>query len=49
MLVSPLDPEQHNRRRHTMKLISNTLTLFIIIALAVMVLHGKPKQQASTT
>jgi N-acetylmuramoyl-L-alanine amidase len=30
-----------------MKLISNALTLFIIIALAVMVLHGKPKQQAA--
>jgi spore germination cell wall hydrolase CwlJ-like protein len=48
MLVSPLDPEQHHRRRQTMKLISNTLTLFIIVALAVMVLHGKPRQQAST-
>jgi len=43
MLVSPLDPEQHNRRRQTMKLISNALTLFIIAALAVMVFHGKPK------
>jgi spore germination cell wall hydrolase CwlJ-like protein len=31
-----------------MKLISNALTLFIIIVLAVMALHGKPKQQAST-
>jgi spore germination cell wall hydrolase CwlJ-like protein len=31
-----------------MKLISNALTLFIIAALAVMVFHGKPKQQAST-
>jgi spore germination cell wall hydrolase CwlJ-like protein len=31
-----------------MKLISNALTLFIIIALAVIVLHGKPRQQAST-
>jgi N-acetylmuramoyl-L-alanine amidase len=31
-----------------MKLISNALTLFIIIALAPMVLQGKPKQQAST-
>jgi spore germination cell wall hydrolase CwlJ-like protein len=31
-----------------MKLISNALTLFIIIALAVMVFHGKPEQQAST-
>ncbi|MGH8064913.1 MAG: cell wall hydrolase [Candidatus Entotheonellia bacterium] len=30
-----------------MKLISNALTLFIIIALAVMVFHGKPKQQAA--
>jgi N-acetylmuramoyl-L-alanine amidase len=30
-----------------MKLISNALTLFIIIALAVLALHGKPKQQAS--
>jgi N-acetylmuramoyl-L-alanine amidase len=29
-----------------MKLISNALTLFIIAALAVMVFHGKPKQQA---
>ena len=29
-----------------MKLLSNVLTLFIIIALAVMALHGKPKQQA---
>jgi spore germination cell wall hydrolase CwlJ-like protein len=48
MLVSLLDPEQHNRRRQFMKLISNALTLFIIIALAVMVLHSKPKQQAST-
>jgi hypothetical protein len=31
-----------------MKLLSNALTLFIIAALAVMVFHGKPKQQAST-
>ena len=30
-----------------MKLISNALTLFIIIVLAVMWLHGKPKQQAA--
>jgi N-acetylmuramoyl-L-alanine amidase len=30
-----------------MKLISNALTLFIIIALAVLALHGKPKQQAA--
>jgi spore germination cell wall hydrolase CwlJ-like protein len=30
-----------------MKLISNAFTLFIIIALAVLALHGKPKQQAS--
>jgi spore germination cell wall hydrolase CwlJ-like protein len=48
MLVSPLDPEQHNRRRQFMKLISNALTLFIIVALAVMVLHGMPEQQAAT-
>jgi N-acetylmuramoyl-L-alanine amidase len=30
-----------------MKLISNLLSLFIIIALAVMVFHGKPKQHAT--
>jgi hypothetical protein len=30
-----------------MKLISNALTLFILIALAVMALHGKPEQQAA--
>jgi spore germination cell wall hydrolase CwlJ-like protein len=47
MLVSSLDPEQHHRRRQFMKLISNALTLFIIAALAVMVFHGKPKQQAA--
>jgi spore germination cell wall hydrolase CwlJ-like protein len=47
MLVSPLDPEQHHRRRQFMKLISNALTLFIIIALAVMWLHSQPKQQAA--
>lgn len=29
-----------------MRIISNALTLFIIIALAVMVFHGKPEQQA---
>jgi spore germination cell wall hydrolase CwlJ-like protein len=48
MLVSLLDPEQHHRRRQNMKFISNALTLFMIIALAVIMLHGKPKQQAST-
>jgi N-acetylmuramoyl-L-alanine amidase len=48
MLVSLLDPEQHNRRRQFMKLISNALSLFIIAALAVMVFHGKPKQQAAS-
>jgi len=48
MLVSPLDPEQHHRRRQFMKLISNAFTLFIIVALGVMMVHGKPKQQAST-
>jgi N-acetylmuramoyl-L-alanine amidase len=47
MLVSPLDSEQHNRRRQFMKLISNALSLFIIIALAVMMFHGKPEQQAA--
>jgi spore germination cell wall hydrolase CwlJ-like protein len=47
MLVSPLNPEQDNRRRQFMKLISNTLSLFIIITLAVMVFHGKPAQQAA--
>jgi spore germination cell wall hydrolase CwlJ-like protein len=31
-----------------MKFISNAFTLFIIIALAVMWLHGKPEQRAST-
>ena len=31
-----------------MKLISNALSLFIIAALAVMVFHGKPKQQAAS-
>ena len=31
-----------------MKFISNAFTLFIIIALAVMGLHGKPEQPAST-
>ena len=31
-----------------MRLLSNALSLFIIAALAVMVLHGKAKQQAST-
>jgi N-acetylmuramoyl-L-alanine amidase len=31
-----------------MKLISNALTLFIIAALAVMVFHSQPTQQAST-
>jgi spore germination cell wall hydrolase CwlJ-like protein len=46
MLVSPLDPEQHNRRRQFMKLISNALTLFIIAALAVVVFQGKPERQA---
>jgi hypothetical protein len=30
-----------------MKLISNALSLFIIAALAVMVFHGKPKQEAA--
>ena len=30
-----------------MKLLSNALTLFIIIALAVMMFHGKPEQQAA--
>jgi hypothetical protein len=30
-----------------MKLISHALTLFIIAALAVMVFHGKPEQQAT--
>jgi N-acetylmuramoyl-L-alanine amidase len=30
-----------------MKLISNLLSLFIIIALAMMVFHGKPKQHAT--
>jgi spore germination cell wall hydrolase CwlJ-like protein len=30
-----------------MKLISNALSLFIIIALAVMVFHGKPERQAA--
>ena len=30
-----------------MKLISNALTLFIIAALAVIVFHGKPEQQAA--
>ena len=30
-----------------MKLISTALTLFIIIAIAVMMFHGKPKQQAT--
>jgi spore germination cell wall hydrolase CwlJ-like protein len=30
-----------------MKLISNTLSLFIIIALAMMVFHGKPERQAA--
>ena len=30
-----------------MKLISNALTLFIIIAMAVMMFHGKPEQQAA--
>jgi N-acetylmuramoyl-L-alanine amidase len=48
MLVSRLDPEQHHRRGQLMKLISHALSLFIIAALAVMVFHGKPKQQAST-
>jgi spore germination cell wall hydrolase CwlJ-like protein len=48
MLVSLLDPGQHHRRRHFMKLISNALTLFIIAALAVMVFHGTPEKQAST-
>jgi spore germination cell wall hydrolase CwlJ-like protein len=47
MLVSPLDPEPHNRRRQFMKLISNALTLFIIAALAVMWLHRQPKLQAA--
>src|SRR5262245_27411723 len=47
MLVSLLDPGQHHRRRQTMKLISNVFTLFIIAALAVMMFHGKPKQQAA--
>jgi N-acetylmuramoyl-L-alanine amidase len=47
MLVSPLDPEQHNRRRQFMKLISNALSLFIIIALAVMWLHSQPKQHTA--
>jgi N-acetylmuramoyl-L-alanine amidase len=47
MLVWPLDLEQHNQRRQFMKLISNLLSLFIIAALAVMALHGKPKQQAA--
>jgi hypothetical protein len=48
MLVSLLDPGQHNRRRQIMKFISNALTLFILIALAVMVFHDKPKQQAAS-
>jgi spore germination cell wall hydrolase CwlJ-like protein len=48
MLVSLFDPEQHHRRRQFMKLISNALTLFIIAALAVMWLRGKPEQQGST-
>jgi spore germination cell wall hydrolase CwlJ-like protein len=48
MLVSPFDPEQHNRRRQAMKLISNALTIFIIAALAVIMFHGKLRQQAST-
>jgi spore germination cell wall hydrolase CwlJ-like protein len=47
MLVWPLDPEQYNRRRQTMKFISNALSLFIIIALAAMMFHGKPKQHAA--
>ena len=47
MLASLLDPEQHNQKETVMKLISNALTLFIIAALAVMVFHGKPEQQAA--
>jgi N-acetylmuramoyl-L-alanine amidase len=48
MLVSLLDPEQHNRRRRFMKFISNAFSLFIIIALAAMWIHSQPTQQAST-
>jgi N-acetylmuramoyl-L-alanine amidase len=47
MLVSRLDPEQHNRRKQLMKLISNAFTLFIIAGLAVMWLHTQPKQHAA--
>jgi spore germination cell wall hydrolase CwlJ-like protein len=47
MLVWLLEPVQYNRRRQTMKIISNALSFFIIIALAVLWLHSQPKQQAS--
>jgi N-acetylmuramoyl-L-alanine amidase len=48
ILLTPLRYIQsRNQWRQTMKLISNVLTLFIIIALAVMMFYGMPERKAA--
>jgi len=47
ILASSLTSEQHNQKKYVMKLLSNFFSLFIIIALAIICMQGKPKQHAS--